>query len=260
MTIKNIYNKVDIHPLFLFVAASSLVTGLFKEFIILFSIIIIHEIGHLMGAYYYKFNVHKIHIYPFGGYIEFNDKLNRPLKEEFIVLASGPLLQILFFVLMTFIYKLDIMNAYSYNMIVNYHYSLLLFNLLPIFPLDGSKMLNIILSKIISFKQSHLFMLYVSYVTLIIAFLSFKYINININLYLLLILLFTKLISEGKNHKTIFNRFLLERYLYNFKFKKRKIINGNHLSQMMRDKKHLFIVQNNEITEKTLLKKRYERK
>ena len=243
----------------MFVAASSLITGLFKEFIILLSIIVVHEIGHLSAALKYRFNIDKIFLYPYGGYIKFNDKLNRTLKEEFIVLICGPLFQIIYFIFMSFVFYLNLININTYNMLVNYHYSLLFFNLLPIFPLDGSKLVNIILSKFISFKQSHLLMIYISYGILLIALISTKYISLNVNIYLLLILLFTKLINENRNHKAIYNRFLLERYLYDFHFKKMKIIRNNKLSLMMRDKKHLFLVDNKEITEKEMLKKRYRK-
>ena len=241
----------------MFVAASSVITGLFKEFIVLFSIIIVHEIGHVLAALYYRFNIYKIYLYPFGGYIKFNDKLNRALKEEFVVLICGPLLQIGYYLLLSFLHNIGLIQVNTFNMIVNYHYSLLFFNLLPIFPLDGSKLINIIMSKFISFKQSHLIMLYISYAVLFLSLFSTRYISLNVNIYLLLILLFTKLITEGKNHKTIFNRFLLERYLYKFNFKKTKIIKGQKLFRMMRDKKHLFLVDNKEVTEKEMLRKRY---
>jgi stage IV sporulation protein FB len=242
------------------VAGSSLITGLFKDFFLMFSIIIIHEIGHLMAASYYNFNIYKIYLYPFGGFIKFNDKLNRTIKEEFIILISGPLFQILFFCLMSIMHKYGLVSNNTFDIIVNYHYSLLIFNLLPIFPLDGSKFINLILSKFLSFKRAHLSMIFLSYVTLLVAFITSKYISFNVNIYLLLCLLLFKLIEESKNHKTIYNRFLLERYLYNFGFKKRKLIKGSRLSLMRRDCKHLFIVDNKEITEREMLRKRYNQR
>lgn len=242
----------------LFIAASAILTGLFKEFIILFLIIIIHEIGHLIAAKYYNFNINKIHLYPFGGYIEFNDKINRPLKEDFIILISGPLIQIIFFFLVTFLHNINVINIYTYNIFFNYHYSLLLFNLLPIFPLDGSKLITIILCKLISFKKAHIIMIFTSYAALIITLIAAKYITLNINLYLLLAILLSRLIIENKNHSNIFNRFLLERYLYNFPFKKVKILINKKVSSMMRDCRHLFVVDNIQITEKEMLRSRYK--
>lgn len=260
MIIKNIYSKVAIHPLLLFIAVSSIITGLFKDFIILFSIIIFHELGHLMAASHYRYNINKIHLYPFGGYIEFNDKINRSLFEEFIVLISGPLTQIFFFLIVVMCYHLNIFNTYTYNLFINYHYSLLIFNLLPIYPLDGSKLVSILLCKIISFKRAHLMMLGISYIFLICTLLLSKYITLNVNIYLLLALILSKLIMESKNHSNIFNKFLLERYLYNFPFKKVKILINKKLSCMMRDKKHLFVIDDVEITEREMLRRRYNQK
>jgi len=258
LIIKNLYNKLAIHPLFWFIAASSILTGLFKEFIILFVIIIVHEIGHLSAATYFNFKIEKINLYPFGGYIKFNDKLNRSINEELIVLISGPLLQTIYFFIMSFFYNLDFFNISTYNIICNYHYSLLLFNLLPIFPLDGSKLINLTLSKFLSFKLSHLLMIYISYIFLFVLLISAQYISFNINIYLFIVLLLFQLFSEGQNHKNIYNKFLLERYLYNFNFKKIKIIKGKVLSKMMRDRRHLFLVDHKRLTEKEILKQRYK--
>lgn len=213
--------------------------------------------GHILAASYYNFNIYKIYLYPFGGYIKFNDKLNRPIKEEMIVLVSGPMLQILYYFLLECFFSIGIIGDSTFNIITNYHYSLLLFNLLPIFPLDGSKLVSLCLSKFMSFKHSHLGMLYISYIVLFILLLITKYISFNVNLYLILILLFSKLIGESKNHKVICNRFLLERYLYKFHFNKWKIIKGNNLSHMMKNKMHLFIVGDKEFTEHQMLKRRY---
>jgi stage IV sporulation protein FB len=236
-----------------------LITGLFREFIVLFSIIVVHEIGHLLAAIYFNFNIHKIYLYPFGGYIKFNDKLNRPLRDEFIILISGPLLQIVYFITIVIFNYFDLIRSSTFNIFINYHYSLLIFNLLPIFPLDGSKLVNIILSKFTSFKQSHLYMIYISYIALFIILFFTKFISFNVNIYLLLILILTKLINETKNHNDIYNHFLLERYLYNFHFKNLKVVIGNNLSKIMRDKRHLFIIRDKEITERELLKKRYDK-
>lgn len=174
-------------------------------------------------------------------------------------MLCGPLLQVVYFLSLYVFHHMGLISIAGFNMIVNYHYSLLIFNMLPIFPLDGSKLVNIILSKFISFKQSHLLMIYISYVTLFIFLLSIKYIGFSINICLLFFLLASKLIQEGKNHKMIFNHFLLERYLYDFNFKKVKIIAGEKLSKMMRDMRHLFIINGMEVTEKKVLRNRYKK-
>ena len=45
-------------------------------------------------ALYYKWNIEKIIILPFGALTLFHEKINKPLFEEFIILIMGPIFQI----------------------------------------------------------------------------------------------------------------------------------------------------------------------
>ena len=239
---KNIFK---IHPLYYIVALITIFTGLFKDFIYITLLIFIHEIGHLIGALYYKWNIKKVVILPFGGITIFNELINKSLKEEFVILVLGPLFQILFY------FILCIFNFES-NLMTNYHYGLLLFNFIPIIPLDGSKLLNIILNKIFSFKLSHIISLFISLIYLIYLFIRTIIIK-NLILFIILIFLLIKNIKEIYLHKYLFNKFLFERYNYNLKFKKIKRIKGLKIYKMKKDYKHLFYL-NKYITENEILK------
>ncbi|MBE6159900.1 MAG: hypothetical protein E7157_02510 [Lactobacillales bacterium] len=241
---KNIFK---IHPLYYLVAFLSIITGLFKDFIYITILIFIHEVGHTIGALFYKWNIKKIIILPFGGITIFNEYINKSLKEEFVILILGPLFQILFYFILCFF------NIES-TLITNYHYSLLLFNLLPIIPLDGSKLLNIILNKITNFKLSHMLTIYVSILTII--FLLIK--NKNMVLYIIIFFILLKVIKEYREHKYIFNKFLFERYNYDLIFKRKKIIKGIKLNKMKKEYKHIFY-DNKYYTEKEVLKRYFKR-
>ena len=202
-----------------------MITGNFKGFLIFTTITIVHELGHICTALYYKWNIEKVILLPFGALTVFHEKINKPLKEEFLILIMGPLIQIFFTIIVVQLTHNQDFQMYS-NLI-------LFFNLLPIYPLDGSKLLNIILNKITSFKKSHLLTIYISFLT--ILFLCIKS-NLNLILILILIFILIKVIEELKNHHNLFNLFLLERLNNDFNFKKRKTI--NNIKQMKRDYKH----------------------
>ncbi len=222
-----------------------MITGNFKGFLIFSIIILIHELGHILPALYYKWNIEKVILLPFGALTLFKEKINKPLKEEFIILISGPLIQIIFtYILLKINYNEDILN---------YSKLILFFNLLPIYPLDGSKLLNIILNKITNFKKSHLLTIYISFLTII--FLFFK-IKISLIFILIIIFIIIKVLEELKNHNNIFNKFLLERYTYNINFKKRKTI--NNIKQMKRDYKHIIYSKGKYLTEREILRKRFD--
>lgn len=226
-------------------AFASLVTGNFKGLLLFTLIVLVHELGHIIAALYYKWKIEKILLLPFGALTIFHEKLNRPIEEEFIILISGPLVQIIFTFLLSLNYHNPDIQAYS-NLI-------LFFNLLPIYPLDGSKLVNLLLNKLTSFKKSHILTIYISFLTIFLLFL-----NVQISLVFLLIIIFItiKVIDELKKHHALFNLFLFERYNYNFHFSKHKTI--KNVKQMKRDYTHLFKIDNNYKTEKEVLSKRFD--
>ena len=89
--------------------------------------------------------------------------------------------------------------------------------MLPIYPLDGYKLFNIFLNKIFSFKLSHLISIYLSFIVL------FLFEN-NLVVLFVIFLLLINIIKELLNHKYIFNKFILERKLYNFNIKKVRLV------------------------------------
>ena len=182
----------------------TIIIGSFKEYIILNTIIIIHELGHFMTAKILGINVKYIYIYPLGGISKFNMLLNDYIWKELLILLAGPLTQNIAYIILINIFNRD------REVILIYHLSILIFNLLPIIPLDGSKAINILLNKIFPFKKSHLLTIYISYtIILVLIILSIK----NITLIFMISILLIILIKEHKNHKLIFNMFLIERYI-----------------------------------------------
>ncbi len=251
MIIKNILNKVNIHFFYYFVACVAILTGMFKEFIIFSSIIIVHEMGHIVASICCRWNIERIIILPFGGLTIFKEHLNKPIKEELIILLSGPMFQIVFFFIYTSIFGIN-------SIFNNYHYAILFFNLIPIFPLDGARLINLFLNKFISFKNSHIITVYISFVIFTLL-LIFTIVNkMNLLYILILVFLLIKVIDEHKKHSFIFNKFLFERYIYNFNFKKRKVINGNKITMMARDCKHLFYFNKKYHLEKEILRKKFD--
>ena len=241
LTIKNLFR---IHPFYYFFILISFFTGNFRNFILFNIIIIVHEFGHLLMALLLNWRVEKVLLLPFGGVTIFNEDLNRPMIEEFLILICGPILQMIF----VYFFKNNIT-------LINYSNILLLFNLLPIYPLDGSKLLNLFLNIFLSFKRSHLLTIYFSFVVILFVFIKYDY---SLLLLLILLFVFLKTIDDLKNHNNIFNRFLLERYYKNFNFKKCKVIKSDDLKKMKRDYRHVFFNDGMYVTEKKMLKKRFD--
>lgn len=250
MIIKKFLNKIEINNYTLILIFLCLITGLFKEFIVIFSLIIVHEFGHYILMYKYKYNIDKIIIYPFGGITKFDDVIDKPLYEEFLITIAGPLIQYLFYLLILLLHNKYYITDYIYNLYKNYNYSILIFNLLPIIPLDGSKIVNIILNKLFNFRISYSFNIIISFLTLLI-FIYFT--KCDSSYFIILLFLIFQIIYSIKYRKIIYYKFLLEKRLYKNKYSKYKKI--NKINKMYRNKKHLIKDKNMYISENNYLKK-----
>lgn len=224
----------------------SALTGNFNKFILFISIILFHELGHILVGTLFKWKIEKIVILPFGGLTIFNEHINKPLFEEFLVCIAGPIFQIAYYISLS-----------NFINISNLHYSLLLFNLLPIVPLDGSKLLNLLFNKFFSFYLSYVFTVIISIIMTVLGFVAVLY-NWNLLLFLTFFFLLFKTIKEFKMLNYLFNRFLLERYMNNFNFTKTKQIHGLNLKKLCRDYRHVFTYQKKSYTEREIIRKRFD--
>ena len=251
MIIKSILDKIRFHPLFYIIVIISLLTAHFKELIYFTSIILIHELGHSIMALLFKYKVNRIDIYPYGGYSRLEYDINIPLYKELIILISGPIFQIIY-VLIIYIIKIDIDPIfYIFNRII------LIFNLLPIYPLDGGKILNIIISYFISYYKSLKITIYSSYF-LYICFLFYIVLTCrNLTIYLIVISLGINIYKEINKNSYYFNKFLLERLINNYVFRKKKII--KNVYKMKKDYHHLFLINNSLIKEKEYLRRYFNK-
>lgn len=240
MIIKNIFR---IHPFFYILICICIITGHFKDFSILMILILFHELGHILIGLYYKWNIEKIIILPFGCLTIFKTKLTIPFKQEFLVSIMGIIFQSILYL---------ILKNFNINNLSSIHYSILLFNLLPIIPLDGFKIFNCFFNIFISFKKSYYISIFISFIFILI--LLFKF---NLILYLIIVFLLIKTINECKNIKYLFNKFLYERKIYNFNFKKFKKI--SNINNMYKYYKNLVYKNNIYYTEKEIIKYEFDK-
>ena len=221
--------------------------------IILFLLIFVHELGHFITAMIFQIEVDKIYIYPFGGISKFHLSLNESLRKELIILIMGPLVQCVF---SFFLLKFDFFNSYQ-KLIMVYNYTILTFNLLPIYPLDGGKLLNILLSFQVSFQKSLNVTFFISYLTIFFLAIYFLIHYFSINVVIMISFLWYKLKKEESNKNYLFDKFLLERYLNHYQFKKRKKVED--INDFMRGKNHLVKRGTRYYTEKEILYRKFHR-
>ena len=249
LIIKNILNKIEINKYTYIIILIGLMSGLIKEISSISILLITHEFGHFITSKLFKWKIKKIIFYPFGGMIIFDDSIDKPLLEEFIITLMGPLFQLITCYVFYILNQKYIITNYYFELIKNYNFGILIFNILPIVPLDGSKILNILFNKFLSFRKSYIFSIYTSVIILLIFILKIKN---DPSYYILIMFLTYQIILNIKNKNYIFNKFILEKKLYNNNYKKYKKIKS--IKNMYRNKKHLIYINNMYVTEKHYLK------
>lgn len=250
---KNILNKIKINYITYYIILLSLFCGFIKNIIILFLLIIIHEIGHLIVIKIFDYKINKITIYPYGGVIEIEKIINSSIIKDIIISISGVIFQLIgTFILL----KLDFFSIATKELIYNYSLTIAVFNMLPIIPLDGSKTLENILNLCFSYKLSYFLSIVISIFSLGL-FLICNYIY-SLNNYIIGIILITYIIDYIKKYKFHFNKFLLERILYDIPYKK---INNDtkNLNHLKKEQYHYFKENEKYQSETTKIKKKFDK-
>ncbi len=254
---KNLLVKFNFHYTYLIMALGLVITGHFSNLIVFTSLIIIHELGHVMTSLAFKYKIDKIIIYPYGGLTKVDKKINTNINNDIVVAITGLLFQTLYFLVVLFLYKNNIIRDYIYNLFYLYHKSMLIFNLFPIIPLDGSKLINLILSKYFSFNIANKLTIIISFIS-IILFLFCNIFDKNYSMIMVIGILLNNIYKFYKELSYIYNRFLLERYLYNFNYSKYKVVDNK--DKMYKNRMHYFRKKSKIIEEKEYLKSFFQKK
>lgn len=248
--------KIEFHYTYILIAISFILTGYFSNLIIFTSIIIVHELGHYIMAKVNGLIPEKIIIYPFGGITKMNNLINTQISKELMVAISGVLFQSIYYLIILLLYKNNIIREYIFNLYKTYHYSILFFNILPIHPLDGSIILNLLLSYFIPYKITIKLNIIISIITSLII-IRINYYKFNYTTILIISIIIDSILKYYKNINYIFNKFLLERYLYKIKLNSIKTI--PKIDYMYKGKYHIIKNNNQYLTEKEVLRHRFRR-
>lgn len=169
------------------------VTNQLRTYLIIMLFCILHEMAHFVVGLILNLKPEKIEIMPFGLSVSFYENLNDDKIKEIFVALAGPLISLALAVLcrrIEFVYS---------NIII------LIFNLIPIYPLDGGRIIKGILHIIVGSEKSEYLINKISNVTIIILTIISSiavYYYKNIAIFLVCIFLWSLVLQE-KNSKTL---------------------------------------------------------
>lgn len=194
--------KIKIHYSLIFLLILSLFTGSFFKIVGIIISILIHEFSHYIFLRIFKVDVKNLELSIIGGILEINDK-NISLSKRLLINFAGVISNLIIILL------IKISGVSSLNYLLFYNLFIIIFNLIPIIPLDGFRILNDLLSSIyddnytfVIIKKIDFFCLFMMLIILLLlkiyglfliwCFLVVKYFKYNIddkkikNLYYLL--------------------------------------------------------------------------
>ena len=178
----------------------------YKSTIVYISLVfVVHEIGHLFFLIIFNIEISSFSIYPFGGIIKFYEGINIKFYKSLLINLGGILFQLILLLLNIIFFK----NSY-----VKYYNNLFLFiNVIPIIPFDGSKLLLLISSKLISYHSSRNIYIFSS----IFLFICLLIYQIKVSSYNIMYLsfIFFKIIDEVKNNQLFIDMSILKKHLKN---------------------------------------------
>lgn len=188
--------------------------------------VFLHELAHVLVALKFGCKFHNIEFHVFGMKAELIDIEGLKENQKIIVYLSGALLNI---VLAIFFYILNIKHNSSFietSMYLNI--GLAVFNLLPAYPLDGSRILEIILARKILFKKAQKIITIISFsiAALFIMISAIIYIFLHsLNISMIIGAIIIIYITRMEEHTTMYitmsnivkkrNKLLKNRYIEN---------------------------------------------
>lgn len=203
------------HPLFVIMMALSVVMGYYIELLTLFGIVVIHELGHVVAAQYYGWEVSEVQLLPFGGVAIIDEQGSVTAWEEIVVALAGPLQNALMIILALLMKSTALWSDGWVDYFVQANMWIALFNLIPILPLDGGRVLQALLSYRISYyytlKLTIWMSLLMSGALLSASVYNYPVAGLNLNLLVIAIFLLATNWYSYRNLNYKFIRFLIGR-------------------------------------------------
>lgn len=185
-------------------------SGLYVEFLIFFLVIILHELGHLFVIVLFKQKLITFNLTIVGAILDVEYK-DLKIYQEALISIAGVLVNGLILIFTKYLG-----NLYYQDILIKYNLLLIIFNLLPIYPLDGFHLLEALFRiKNDPFFEQKL-LKKISIITLITTFL-FAIIYLKT---LSILIVFAFLIYHNLVLYLYHTQFVLKKFMQRYKYKK----------------------------------------
>ncbi len=133
-----------------------------KVLLFIFLLLSIHESMHIIIARCFGYEVSEVRVYPFGlvahiRYFEYKNSFH-----EILIVCAGLLVHVVAISVLQFLCSLHVVSIAFQNYLQGVNMQLLMFNLLPIYPLDGGRIIRSLLEYVFPFVLAKKISMYTS--------------------------------------------------------------------------------------------------
>lgn len=194
--------KIKFHPLFAIYVFLCLYFGWFNSVFYYVVVVTLHEFGHYLMIKYYGYNIDSLVFSLNGAGLKGNN--NFKIKHELIISLAGPIVNIALIIVTIALWWMFPLSYLFTKEFLVCNIAVLCFNLLPIYPLDGGRIITALLvskginkNKILRFNKY--FCIVLGIILLILFIVSLFYL-INFNLLIISCFMFINSISCDRNN------------------------------------------------------------
>ena len=154
---KSVLGRLRLHPLFLLLAVLAVGAGYWRELVVLFLLVMLHELGHAAMASHFGYEVEEVSLLPFGGVARLSyGGIGFAPRSEAAIAIAGPLVNFCLVVLALSLQEVGLWTHAFAMEVIKLNLWIALFNLLPGFPLDGGRVLRAARSRTVGYEQATL--------------------------------------------------------------------------------------------------------
>lgn len=135
-----------VHPSFLVLMLICAILGMAAKVLLIFILVLLHDTMHILAAKGYGIKVQGVILYPYGGTAVMENTFEGRKLEEAVIALAGPALNIALFIAGQALRMNGIFEGRWALEFVQINLWLGLFNLIPVLPLDGGRMVRAFLA------------------------------------------------------------------------------------------------------------------
>ena len=201
------HTLIKINPLTIIIVFLSLIFGRFNYIFIHYIIALFHEICHVLTAKIFKIKVNSISFLPFGFYAKMDELEKEKPMRQLLVIIMGPLSFFPVWLILNILRFNFILSSYRYDFAFTSALTVMLFILIPLYPLDGARAIEIIVAIKLDEYKTRIIRVIIS----IISLMFLTYYCLKESQFIVLIFLFISVIYEIIFFRKNYILFLLKR-------------------------------------------------